>query len=323
MLLTACSTPEQTEPDKQPTEKHAMFVAGDIQYPERTVGGSPVRVALLGEHGPAVGEATNRLVDIIGAQRDFWGESEAPPYLVALFAPKGCCWSTATTKYHSLAGLIAQKTPDEALSSLASLVAHEHLHRWIPSQMGSPRPFNAYAWFVEGFTEFYARRFLVQIGAISPSTYVDQMNQLLDKYRNNPMRNAGRSRVNEDFRNNPDITQRAYQRGELLALNWNAAIREATDGEHSLDDVMRKLADKHAADDEFRFSDETFAETVHAVAPEVEVTHVINDHIDERTPVRPASNALGPCAKKTSPTTFEAVEDVDDNQKCREWLSPK
>lgn len=299
----------------------SMFLAGDIETVVHSSKGASITLALLGELAAPLTDFAEEVVALVRAQRTFWDASAPPPYLIALYAPEDCCWSNGSTRYHGLAGLLAHDDPETTTMHLVRLVAHQHLHRWIPGAMGTPRPFNAYAWFAEGFTEYYARRFKVQTGFHDFETYIEQINELLARYHTSPVRKATRTQVNSGFKRNPNLTQLAYQRGELLAIQWNAEIVEATDGEYSLDDVMKRLVDKREADDEFYFSDETFAATVHDFAPEVEVVPSIEEHIGEGTPVDLGSDALGPCARFIAgngerPPQFALSDRADETDEC-------
>jgi predicted metalloprotease with PDZ domain len=299
----------------------SMFLAGNIETVVHSSEGTSITLALLGKLPAPLTDFADEVVALIRAQQTFWKASEAPPYLIALYAPEDCCWSTGSTKYHGLAGLLAHDEPETTTRQLVRLVAHQHLHRWIPGEMGTPRPFNAYAWFAEGFTEYYARRFKVQTGFQDFETYIEQINELLARYHTSPVRRATRTQVNSGFKRNPNLTQIAYQRGELLATKWNAEIVEATDGEHSLDDVMQRLVEKREADDQFYFSDETFAETVHDFAPEVEVVPVIEKHIGKGVPVELGPDALGPCARfiagsGETPPKFALSDRADEIEEC-------
>ncbi len=301
--------------------QQSMFLAGDLDLADRPTEQSRMSVALLGELAAPLSELADEAAAIVRAQQAFWRESDPSPYLIALYGPDECCWSTGATKYRSLAGILAHDEPEPTIHQLVQLVAHKHLHRWIPGEMGTPRPFNAYAWFAEGFTEYYARRFKLATGFYDFETYVAEINELLARYHQSPVREATRTQVNSGFKRNPNLTQLAYQRGELLALNWNAAIREATDGEHSLDDVMRRLVERRRHDDTFYLSDETLAETVHEFAPELDLREAIERHIGRGEPIEITSDALGPCArfvaaKPDAPPRFEPVDRLEQLDEC-------
>ena len=320
-----------------PTERHSeletalgaveksIFVAGNIDVLERKVGDSKVRVAVIGDLAIETDEITGLIVETIEAERKFWGDSDFAPFLVALYAAEDCCWAAGASSYESFAAIVARKDPKKTESSLAQLVAHEYMHTWIPGEFGSPRPFNAYAWVTEGFTQYFARRIKIEIDHYGFETYVEKVNGMIEKYWNSPVRDASRTRVNREFGRNPKLQQLPYFQGELLALNWNAQIVKATGGEHSIADVVRRLAEQHGSDDSRRLSDSNLAAAIHEFAADVEVEPVIERHIEEGKAIDVRSDALGPCAKlveggEGEPPHFEVDKtSLPGDKTCAQW----
>lgn len=305
--------------------RNGLYLVGDVEVGQMTIRDSEVHFAGFGALPVEPGALSKPVGTIIKAQRKFWDDFDVPPYLVGMYGVDDCCWSVGDAVYHGFASILAQQEPRSMRSHVVQLVAHEHLHRWIPDKLGSPRPFRAYLWFIEGFTEHYARRFKLRTGFLDYETLVQKVNGTIESYWNSTVREAERAKVQKGFRKQPDLTQLPYQRGELMALNWNARIRKATDGEKSLDDVMRSLQDKHASDEEFRVSDETLAKTVKEVAPGVDVSSEITSVLDEGGTVEISKRALGPCAtlKKgsgASPPSFEIDEKKAESNDCTAWF---
>ncbi|MDO8801180.1 hypothetical protein [Phenylobacterium sp.] len=124
-------------------------------------------------------------------------------------------------------------------------LAHEYMHSWIPNQVGG-LPLQDEArdyWFSEGFTEFYASRALLASGIWSLEDFVARYNEVLTRYAGSPARNFTADQVMAEFWTNPDAQQSPYDRGRLLALRWDRAVRVASAGKLSLDDVLRRQRD--------------------------------------------------------------------------------
>jgi len=305
--------------------QNGLFLVGDVEVRNTTVRDAEVRYAGFGALPVKPGALSKPVNKVIEAQRTFWDDFDVPPYLIGMFGVDNCCWSVGDAVYHGFASVLAQREPRSMRSHVVQLVAHEHLHRWIPDKLGSPRPFQTYLWFVEGFTEHYARTFKLQTGFLDYETLVQKVNGTIESYWNSPVREANRTKVQKGFRKRPPLTQLPYQRGELMALNWNARIRRATDGEKSLDEVMRALQKKHASDDAFRVSDGTLVKTVQEVAPGVDVSNEITSVLDEGGTLEISERALGPCAtlKKgngAAPPQFEIKDDRAESKDCEAWF---
>jgi len=305
--------------------QNALFMMGEVDVHESSIRGSTVLYAGLGDLPVRPAALSEPVGAILRAQREFWGDLDLPPYLIGLYGLDDCCWSVGDTVYHGFASLLGQREPRTLRDHVLELVAHEHLHRWIPDRLGAPRPFRAYLWFVEGFTEYYARRFKLQTDTVDFEEFVDEVNETVQSYWTSEVRGADRTRVQEGFRSEPPLTRLPYQRGDLLALNWNARIAEATGGDRSLDDVMYELRDQHDADDGFRVSDDSLADAVREVAPEVEIADEIDAVLDRGERLEISEDALGPCATfepatDETPPRFEVDEEAARSRDCLAWF---
>lgn len=298
-----------------------IYLIGDVQTASDSIENSTVRIASLGNLPAGPDELVEGVVEMIRAQRTFFDDFEFPTYTVAMYGIGDCCWSVGDTVYRGFVSLFAQERPRAMQSHLVQLIAHEHLHQWIPDEMGSPRPFRAYMWFVEGFTEYYAKQFKLRTGVYDFEMYVSKVNEVLAKYWKSSARNANRTKVQDGFNTHSELTRLAYQRGQLLALNWNARIAKATDGQRSLDDVVHELVAKREGDESFRVSDDTLTATVGEIADGVDVSGEIRRTIDEGQDVDVEENALGPCAEfvpaeNGAPPKFEYADGAD----CQSWF---
>lgn len=323
--VQAGETEEQSLKTALGAVMNGLYLVGDVDVQETTIEGSTVLYAGLGELPVEPGALSESVGEILRAQRKFWDDFDMPPYLIGLYGIDDCCWSVGDAVYHGFASILGQRQPRSMRDHVVELVAHEHLHHWIPDRLGSPRPFRAYLWFIEGFTEHYARRFKLQTGVIEFEEFVDKVNETIEKYWTSEVRDADRTRVQKGFRKQPPLTRLPYQRGELLALNWNARIAEATDGDKSLDDVMLALHQKHASDNSFRVSDETLAETVQEISSDVDVADELESVVDNGELLEISERALGPCATLKSsegdaPPEFEYDADAAEGQDCLSWF---
>jgi hypothetical protein len=104
-------------------------------------------------------------------------------------------------------------------------VAHELTHRWLG---GTVRLVDAdgrdAAWFSEGFTVHFARRILLDAGLVQPRDLLADVRRTLGEAA------PGEEPMPAD-----------YRRGAQIAAYFDAALRRATGGARSLDDVARAL----------------------------------------------------------------------------------
>ena len=234
--------------------RHAVFVAGaGLRLDQRRVGEGVLATAILGDGWTFRDAEFDALVErIIAAERDFFADPGPAFYLVTLFPtppmPKGgfSLGGTALTDSFALFvmdGIGLEPESDERLR-VARVLAHEHFHAWNGGRLQPEEPEQLGYWFSEGFTEFYTGRVLLAAGLITPEQRVAGLNEMLQAYWSSPVRNAPASRIVEDFWTDPDVQKLPYQRGELVAILADDAIRRGSAGQLSLDDFMRDLVEQ-------------------------------------------------------------------------------
>ncbi len=242
--------------------RHALFLAGDLRLLERDVRGRPVYVAI---HGEGWGFSDEEFADlarrIVALEREFFADFECPFYLISAIGVgqrSGGSSYGGTGLTDSFALFL---TPGMGLDSgggggIAWLLAHELFHDWNGHLIRLAAPEELGYWFSEGFTDFYARRLLHAGGLLAPGALVDSWNRKLAAYAVNPRRTAPAETIREAFWTERDVGELPYQRGDLVALLVDHAIRERSGGARSLDDLMRELARRaRAADVEFSSAD--------------------------------------------------------------------
>lgn len=146
------------------------------------------------------------------------------------------------------------------------LVSHEYFHTWNVKRIKpaafadydlSQENYSSLLWLFEGFTSYYDDLFLLRSGLINESEYFS----LVTKTINGVVRGAGRlkqsvaessfdawTKYYRQDENAPNAIVSYYTKGSLIALGLDLMIRSETDGEKSLDDVMRVLWQKFGRD---------------------------------------------------------------------------
>lgn len=157
------------------------------------------------------------------------------------------------------------KAPD-GYQTFLGLISHEYFHTWNIKRI-KPAAFVPYdlsrqnhtrlLWVFEGFTSYYDDLMLLRSGAIDHASYLGLVAKTIAAVR----RNAGRhkqtvaessfdawTRYYKQDENSPNAIVSYYTKGALVALGIDLTIRQATNGQRSLDDVMRLLWQKFGRD---------------------------------------------------------------------------
>lgn len=293
------------------------------------IGGRDLKIAQAGEvrlaiHGKLDAISDEALVrqlqTILRAERAFFGETARTPYLItaaALRSEDGATFS-GVGKMGAF-GMAA--TPNLPLEQLLPSLAHEFFHAWIPGRLGAPLREPRRYWFSEGFTDFYARRFLVREGLITPKAFIDLWNEMLRAYGTSPVRTMSGEAAGKAFWTDPFAEKLPYQRGALLAVLWDERLRA---GGASLDDVLRAQA-KVAPDRKEASPIDLLAEQM--ARHGIDIFPDIEAFAKRGEPIRLTPTAFAPCADVIEITvpTFDlgfTLDVADDGTRKATRLRP-
>ncbi len=225
--------------------RHTLMAGGDFELVTGRAGGQPFAVALRGARPFDVQALALRVQAIVAAQRTHWRSAPAGERLAVTMIPNGLPrGSLGGTLVEGAFALAASDDLQIDDRSLMHLIAHEHMHRWVPAAFGALRAEEALDyWFSEGFTDHLTHRTLVAAGLWSLADYAQAMNRRHAEWLVSSAREAGNARVAAGFFDDAELQRLPYWRGEWLALRWHAALEPARGG---LDALLRRLARERA-----------------------------------------------------------------------------
>jgi predicted metalloprotease with PDZ domain len=147
------------------------------------------------------------------------------------------------------------------MKSLNGEIAHEFFHTWNLMRIKpveysdlnyGPQEQSSGLWWSEGLTMFYADLLLRRAGLPAyDSTRISHLEQLIIRYFGSP----GNTRFSPEqvslASNKPigsfgDYSSSVHLQGELIGAMLDLIIRGATNGQNSIDDVMRKMFDRYS-----------------------------------------------------------------------------
>jgi len=182
---------------------------------------------------------------------------------------------------HANSTAIAMHSVDSALP----IAAHEFFHAWnvkrIRPQSFEPvdytkEQYSRSLWFAEGVTSAYASYTLVRTGLWNRSAFYDDLAEQISDLEARPARlwqSAEESSLDAWFEkydgyNVPDRSISYYNKGQILGVLLDLAIRDATDNHKSLDDVFRLMNAEYAQQGKFYDDDTGIRAAVEEVAGE-------------------------------------------------------
>ncbi len=155
--------------------------------------------------------------------------------------------------------VVGKPEQSEGYRTFLGLVSHEYFHTWHVKRI-KPARFVPYdlaqeshtrlLWVFEGFTSYYDDLMLVRAGVIDEPAYF----ALVSRTINGVLRGSGRlkqsvaessfdawTKYYKQDENSPNAIVSYYTKGSLVAMGLDLLIRRDSQGERSLDDVMRLL----------------------------------------------------------------------------------
>jgi len=155
--------------------------------------------------------------------------------------------------------LAGDDSVSDGYRNFLGLCSHEYFHSWNVKRI-KPDVFVPYdlskeshtplLWAFEGITSYYDDISLVRCGLIPPESYLELLGQTITRV----IRGTGRlkqtvsessfdtwSKFYKQDENAPNAIVSYYTKGSLVALALDLTLREKSNGERSLDDVMRTL----------------------------------------------------------------------------------
>ena len=213
----------------------SVLVGGDF----RILTNGKVRLALRGKWPFSDQSFIERLGPIIDSHQRFWGDANEA-FLVTAIPLTGEPGNISLGGTGRGDGFAFFATDNVESATLNRLLAHEHLHTWIPRRIGTmPKQDEAKDyWLSEGFTDFYTGRLLLRDKVWNLTEAVEALNEALRDYAYSSVRTAPNSKIVADFWKDADTQRLPYLRGQLAAHLWDHELRQSSEGERNLDSVM-------------------------------------------------------------------------------------
>ncbi len=132
--------------------------------------------------------------------------------------------------------------PNQA--SMALLIAHEHLHRYIGTWMRfAVEDELSTLWFKEGVVDYLAAQFAIRSGAIPSNAFTAELSDVLTEYLTRSSALETLPRDESTFWHNPGLRRLPYSLGFLVALRLDTLLRQQGDSlERAVLDLLQENA---------------------------------------------------------------------------------
>ncbi|MEO8239460.1 MAG: peptidase M61 [Flavobacterium sp.] len=272
------------------TPRYAVLVENPIMYskPDYTtfnVNGMDILIAVYSPTGKFTAESiAPEMKTMMTAQKNFLGKVNATKkYTVLLYLS-----SLAKDDAHGFGALehptattvvLPESMPKEKLvESMKDVVSHEFFHIVTPLTIHSKEiqyfDYNApkmseHLWMYEGVTEYFANLFQINQGLINEAEFYTRIADKIEgaKGLNDtmPFTTMSKNVLEQPYK---DQYLNVYQKGALIGMCIDIIIREKSNGERGILDLMHKLSEAYGVDKPFN-DNELFAKITELTYPEV------------------------------------------------------
>ena len=222
---------------------------------------------------------------MIAAQKDFLGEvNQTDKYAILLYLSETPGMNDAgnfgALEHHTSTVVVMPESMEPAAlkQSLTDIVSHEFFHILTPLGVHSEEvhffdyyqpEMSKHLWLYEGSTEYFANLFQVNQGLITNEEFYDRM---MDKINSSmsfddtmPFTVMSENILEEEYQ---DSYYNVYLKGALISMALDIRLRELSDGEMGLLDLMKELTERYGKDKPFK-DDELIDVIVEMTYPEI------------------------------------------------------
>ena len=232
------------------------------------------------------------------AQKAFLGEIDnTDVYAVLLYLSdvngKDAQGFGALEHHTSTTVVLPESMPLERLNeTMKDVVSHEFFHIITPLSVHSNEvhyfdyndpEMSQHLWMYEGVTEYFANLFQVKEGLIDHQAFYDRMSEKITSSKQfddtMPFTVMSENILDEEYESS---YYNVYQKGALIGMSLDIRLRELSNGEMGILDLMKKLSNKYGKDKPFE-DEELIPAIVELTYPEIQ--SFFDTYITGTTPI--------------------------------------
>ncbi|MBZ9778101.1 peptidase M61 [Psychroflexus sp. CAK8W] len=238
------------------------------------------------------------LEKMVQAQKSFLGEIDnTNVYAILLYLSdmeNPDARGFGALEHHTSTSVVLPETMtlQQLEESMTDVVSHEFFHIITPLNIQSKEvhyfdyndpEMSQHLWMYEGVTEYFANLFQINQVLISEEEFYQRMNEKIETSMafDDTMSFTVMSEniLEDDYK---DSYYNVYQKGALIGMALDIRLRELSDGEMGILDLMKQLISKYGKDTPFQ-DDKLISEIVDMTYPEIQ--SFFDKHVSGNTPI--------------------------------------
>lgn len=246
----------------------------------------------------SVEDIAPKMKEMMQAQKAFLGEIDnTDVYAVLLYLSdvngQDAQGFGALEHHTSTTVVLPESMPLERLNeTMKDVVSHEFFHIITPLSVHSNEvhyfdyndpEMSQHLWMYEGVTEYFANLFQVKEGLIDHQAFYDRMSEKITSSKQfddtMPFTVMSENILDEEYESS---YYNVYQKGALIGMSLDIRLRELSNGEMGILDLMKKLSNKYGKDKPFE-DEELIQAIVELTYPEIQ--NFFDTYITGTTPI--------------------------------------
>lgn len=246
----------------------------------------------------SVEDIAPKMKEMMQAQKAFLGEIDnTDVYAVLLYLSdvngQDAQGFGALEHHTSTTVVLPESMPLERLNeTMKDVVSHEFFHIITPLSVHSNEvhyfdyndpEMSQHLWMYEGVTEYFANLFQVKEGLIDHQAFYDRMSEKITSSKQfddtMPFTFMSENILDEEYESS---YYNVYQKGALIGMSLDIRLRELSNGEMGILDLMKKLSNKYGKDKPFE-DEELIPAIVELTYPEIQ--SFFDTYITGTTPI--------------------------------------
>ncbi|GHA27707.1 peptidase M61 [Salinimicrobium marinum] len=236
---------------------------------------------------------------MVRAQKDFLGEiDQTSKYAILLYLSatpgQDDAGNFGALEHHTSTVVVMPETMEQSdlEQSLTDIISHEFFHIITPLSIHSEEvhffDFNdpkmsQHLWLYEGVTEYFANLFQVNQDLIDNQEFYERMHDKIkvsQRFDDTvPFTVMSANILEDEYK---DSYYNVYQKGALIGMALDIRLRELSNGNMGLLDLMKKLTEKYGKDRPFQ-DDQLISDIVELTYPEIQ--EFFDKYVTGETPI--------------------------------------
>jgi predicted metalloprotease with PDZ domain len=224
--------------------QNAVYMGGDFRIYKEVINGKPLYLGVRSQWSFSDEQVFDLVRKTVRAQRAYWNDYDVDYYTVGLLPVKFADPNERSMDGRGFANtFVTAGTNSNALKigDLVFLYNHELMHHWFGHVLNQAEPENAFKWFHEGFTDYFAHAAMLDEGLFDQQEFKQRINAVFAAYYNDSTHQWTNEKLEKDYWSSPAMKILPYQRGLLFAFYLNESINTHTKGKSSLKQVVQQL----------------------------------------------------------------------------------